>query len=101
MCVTVARVAGQCYLLLSNQKEKVLEQMSELSQIQEMLVAKEAQVKKMETEAALMEGEVQKASLKRGRVSQLIENYTVSVLLDLEQTPKMKPVFLHTFIQLL
>ena len=101
MCVTVAHVAGQCSLLLSNQKEKVLEQMSILSQIQEMLVAKEAQVKKMETEAAIMEGEVQKASLKRGRVSELIENYTVSVLLDLEQTPKMKPVFLHTFIQLL
>ena len=101
MCVTVAHVAGQCSLHLSNQKEKVLEQMSILSQIQEMLVAKEAQVKKMETEAAIMEGEVQKASLKRGRVSELIENYTVSVLLDLEQTPKMKPVFLHTFIQLL
>jgi len=101
VCVTVAHVAGQCSLLLSNQKEKVLEQMSILSQIQEMLVAKEAQVKKMETEAAIMEGEVQKASLKRGRVSELIENYTVSVLLDLEQTPKMKPVFLHTFIQLL
>lgn len=91
-----AHVTGQCNLLLSNQKEKVLEQMSELSQIQEMLVAKEAQVKKMETEAALMEGEVQRASLKRGRVSELIENYTVSVLLDAEQTPKMKPVFLCT-----
>jgi hypothetical protein len=94
--VKAAHVTGQCNLLLSNQKEKVLEQMSELSQIQEMLVAKEAQVKKMETEAALMEGEVQRASLKRGRVSELIENYTVSVLLDAEQTPKMKPVFLCT-----
>jgi hypothetical protein len=94
-------VVGQCNLLPSNQKEKVLEQMSELSQIQEMLVAKGAQVKKMETEAALMEGEVQKASLKRGRVSELSENYTVSVLLGVEQTPKMKPVFLCTFIQLL
>ena len=75
--------------------------MSELSHIQEMLAAKEAQMKKMETEAALMEEEVQKASLKRGRVSELIENYTVSVLLDVEQTHKMKPVFLCTFIQLL
>lgn len=96
-----AHVVGQCNLLLSNQKEKVLEQMSELSQIQDILVAKEAQLKKMETEAALMEGEVQKASLKRERASELIENYTVSVLLDVEQTPKMKPVFLCTFIQLL
>jgi len=101
VCVTAAHVAGQCYLLLSNQKEKVLGQMSELSQIQEMLVAKEAQVKKMEIEAALVEEEVQKASLKRGRVSELIENYTVSVLLDVEHTPKMKLVFLSTFIQLL
>lgn len=96
-----AYVAGQCNLLLSNQKEKVLEQMSKLSQIQEMLAAKESQVKKMETEAALMEGEVQKASLKRGRASELIENYTVSVLLDVEKTPKMKLVFLCTCIQLL
>ena len=100
-CVKAAHVVGQCNLLLSNQKEKVLEQMSELAQMQEMQVAKEAQVKKMETEAAVMEGEVQKASLKRERVSELIENYTVSVLLDVEQTPKMKPVFLCTFIQLL
>jgi len=99
--VKAARVVGQCSLLLSNQKEKVLGQMSELSHIQEMLAAKEAQMKKMETEAALMEEEVQKASLKRGRVSELIENYTVSVLLDVEQTPRMKPVFLCTFIQLL
>lgn len=101
VCVRAAHVAGQYNLLLSNQKEKVLKQMSELSQIQEMLVAKEAQVKKMETEAALMEGEVQKASLKRGRASELIENYKVSVSVDVEKTPKMKPVFLCTFIHLL
>ena len=55
----------------------------------------------MEKEAALMEGEVQKASFKRGRASELIENYKMSVLLDVEKTPKMKPVFLCTFIQLL
>ena len=101
VCEKAAHVAGQCNLLFTNQKEKVLVQMSELSQIQEILVAKEAQVKKMETEAALVEGEVQKASLKMGRVSELIENYTVSVILDVEQTHKMKPVFLCFFIQLL
>jgi predicted nucleic acid-binding Zn-ribbon protein len=78
--VKAAHVAGQCNLLLTNQKEKVLDQMSELSQIQEILVAKKAQVKSMETEAALMEVEVQKASLKMESVSELIENYTVSVI---------------------
>jgi dihydroxyacetone kinase DhaKLM complex PTS-EIIA-like component DhaM len=58
--------------------------MSELSLIQETLVEKEAQLKKMVTEAALVEGEVQKASFKMGRVLELTENYTVSVLLDVE-----------------
>jgi hypothetical protein len=58
-----------------------MEQTSELSQIQEILTAKEAQAKSMETEAALVDVEVQKASLKMERVSQLIENYIVNVLL--------------------
>jgi len=49
-------VAGQCNLFLSNQKEKVLEQMSELSQIQKMLVAKEAQVKKWKKRQLLWRG---------------------------------------------
>jgi hypothetical protein len=79
--VKAAHVAGQCNLLVTNQKEKVLEQMSELSQIQDILATKEAQVKSMETEAAVVQVEVQKASLKVESVSELIENYTVSVLL--------------------
>lgn len=55
--------------------------MSELSQIQEMLAVKDAQLKSMQTEANLLEVEVQKASERLNSISELIENYAVTVLL--------------------
>jgi predicted nucleic acid-binding Zn-ribbon protein len=58
------------------------EQMSQLSQIQEMLAARETQVKRMENEANLMEMEVQKASEKLDSISEVIENYTVTRVLS-------------------
>lgn len=56
--------------------------MSELSHMQEMLGAREAQVKRMEYEADLMETEVQKATQKRNSISEVIENYMVTMLLN-------------------
>jgi predicted nucleic acid-binding Zn-ribbon protein len=79
--VKTVHVAGRCNLLLSNQKKKMLKQMSELSQIQEMLAVKDAQLKSMQTEANLLEVEVQKASERLNSISELIENYAVTVLL--------------------
>jgi predicted nucleic acid-binding Zn-ribbon protein len=75
-------IAGQCNLLLTNQKKKVMEQMSELSHMQEILSAREAQVKRMEKETDLMETEVQKATQKLDSISEVIENYMVTMLLN-------------------
>jgi hypothetical protein len=76
-------IAGQCSLLLTNQNKKLMEQMSELSHMQEMLAAREAQVKRMENKAGLMETEVQKATQKLNSISEVIENYMVTMLLNL------------------
>jgi hypothetical protein len=75
-------IAGQCNLLLTNQKKKVMEQMSELSHMQEMLAAREAQVKRMGNAADLMETEVQKATQRLQSISEVIENYMVTMLLN-------------------
>jgi predicted nucleic acid-binding Zn-ribbon protein len=78
----IVHIAGQCNLLITNQKKKVMEQMSELSHMQEMLAAREAQVKRMENVAHLLEVEVQRASQKLDSISEVIENYTVTMLLN-------------------
>jgi predicted nucleic acid-binding Zn-ribbon protein len=78
----IVHIAGQCNLLFTNQKKKVMEQMSELSHTQEMLAAREAQMKRMENEAHLLEMEVQKASQKLDSISEVIENYMVTMLLN-------------------
>jgi hypothetical protein len=74
-------VAGHYNQLLSNQKKKLQEQMSELSQIQKILAMKEAKVKSMETKAGLVEAEVQRASRMLKSMSELTKNYTVTVSL--------------------
>jgi septal ring factor EnvC (AmiA/AmiB activator) len=73
-----ALIAGQCNLLLANQKKKVMEQMSKLSQMQDMLATRETHVKRLENEADLMAVEVQKASRKLDSITEVIENYMVT-----------------------
>jgi hypothetical protein len=72
-------IAGECNLLLTNQKKKVLEQMSKVSQMQEMLAARAAHVKRLENEADLMAMDVQKATKKLQSITEVIENYMVTM----------------------
>ncbi|XP_033608356.1 coiled-coil domain-containing protein 113-like isoform X2 [Cryptotermes secundus] len=76
------KMTGQCNLLLTNQKKKVMVQMSELSHMQEMVAAREAQVKRMENEADLTEMEVQKATQKLDSISEVTENYMAPDIMD-------------------
>jgi predicted transcriptional regulator len=55
-----------------------MEQMSKLSQMQDMLATRQAHVKRLENEADRMAVEVQKASKKLDRITEVIENYTVT-----------------------
>jgi hypothetical protein len=55
-----------------------MEQMSKLSQMQDMLATREAHVKRLENEADLMVVEVHKASRKLDSITEVIENYMVT-----------------------
>ncbi|XP_069704876.1 cilia- and flagella-associated protein 263 [Periplaneta americana] len=70
---------GSCNLQLANQKKKMLEQMSDLSELQEEMANKNKQMRAMAREADTVEMEMNKAAACLDNVRTLMDNYSNTV----------------------